>query len=51
MADFKPVKVIRDGVVFVCAESEDQLKLFLEAGYTPLEEDKPKAAKKKTTKK
>ena len=50
---FTPVTVERDGVVFTCEESEEQLQLFLNAGYKVLELKKTAPAtstkKKKTT--
>ena len=44
------VYVKRDNVVYPC-KTEEQLKVFLAAGYTEVETEKPKAAVKKTTKK
>lgn len=40
-----PVTVVRNGVEFTCRESEEQLKLFLNAGYEVKTEDEPKRKK------
>lgn len=39
------VKVKKDDVIYIC-KSEEQLKLFLDAGYEVVEEVKKKAEKK-----
>lgn len=43
---FDPITVVRDGVEFTCRESEEQVELFLSAGYSikKAEEEAPKKA-------
>lgn len=44
------VEVVRDGVHYFC-KSEEQLKLFLSAGYVEVKEDKKPDVKKAKEKK